>query len=78
MLTDEEIDEIRFRIPTKAVTQRDHEVARAVERAAYAAAIKACEAFKCKHTGKLDDTIRGEAVLDCQRAILSLMQEQPK
>ena len=32
-LTDERIDAIRFGIPTKAVTQRDHELARAVERA---------------------------------------------
>ena len=32
-LTDEQIDRIRFAIPTKAVTQRDHELARAIERA---------------------------------------------
>jgi hypothetical protein len=30
-LTDKEIDAIRFSIPTKAVTQRDFELARAVE-----------------------------------------------
>jgi hypothetical protein len=30
-LTDEEIDAIRFSIPTKAVTQRDFELARAIE-----------------------------------------------
>jgi hypothetical protein len=32
-LTDEEIDAIRFSIPTKAVTQRDFELARAIESA---------------------------------------------
>ena len=30
-LTDEQIDAIRFSIPTKAVTQRDFELARAIE-----------------------------------------------
>jgi hypothetical protein len=32
-LTDEQIDAIRFSIPTKAVTQRDFELARAIEAA---------------------------------------------
>jgi len=30
-LTDEEIDKTRFAIQTKAITQRDHELSRAIE-----------------------------------------------
>ena len=76
MLTDDEIDEIRFRIPTKAVTQRDYEVARAVEQAAYERAAQECE----KRAGPIEIYNRAYPnFMDCAAAIRALMaQEQPK
>ena len=77
MLTDDEIDEIRFRIPTKAVTQRDYEVARAIEQAALERAAIHVETLK-RDSWRLG--VKPEVVIDeCAVAIRKLMtQEQPQ
>lgn len=54
------------------------EYARAVERAAYEVAIKACENEKRISARTFDDDIHDEACEACADAIHSLMQEQPK
>lgn len=83
MLTDEELPPLpafpgaSTPVLRAALQSIARDYARAVERAAYEAAIKVCEEVKCEDTGTAGDEAYNEAVIDCQCAIESLM-EQPK